>query len=248
MTENHSPTVVRPSIPAGAITPLELALLTAMFEHEADGDALYFFASEGASSSVSLDIAEAKTLLAAETIVEGEITAFVRDRLAQAGPDDVELELDLSDLDETHIFQPIVRRCDALDHVVITSAWTCTRMQPDGFGGSVTVVTAGHVFWSSTHEMEAQLLDRADYGDPGCAPGHGKHPVLTLDEAEIRSMVADIQQAYEGTDAAGVTVSDEQIRQACAALIPTLDLDEQLRGLEFSAAMAAIRLARAASA
>lgn len=248
MTDYHSPTVVRPSIPAGAITPLELALLTAMFEHEPDGDAFYFFASEGASTMVCLDIAEVRALLADETIVEGEITAFVRDRLAQAGSDDVELELDLSDLDETHIFQPIVRRCDDLDHVVITSAWTCSKMRPDGFGGSVTVVTADHVLWSSTHEMEAQLLDRADYGDLGCAPGHGKHPVLTLDEAEIRTMVADIQQAYAGTEVATVTVSGEQIRQACAALIPTLDLDEQLRGLEFSAAMAAIQLARAASA
>lgn len=120
-------------------------------------------------------------------------------------------------------------------------------MRPDGFGGGVTVVTADAILSSSTSEMEGRLLDRADYGGLGCASGHGKHPVLMLDEAEVRSMVADIQQAYAETDVATVMVDDEQIRQACLGLIPTLDLDEQLRSLEFSAAMAAIRIARAAS-
>jgi hypothetical protein len=248
MTDYHFPTVVRPSIPLAAITPLELALLTAMFEHETDGDTLYFFSSEGASSTVCLDAADVKAMLADEIIAEDSVAAFLRDRLAEADPNEAELEVDLSDFDETRILQQIVRRCADLDHVVIVSAWTCSRMRQDGFGGGVTVVTADAILSSSTNEMEARLRDRADYGDLGCAPGHGKHPVLMLDEAEVRSMIADIQQAYAETHVATVTVDDAQIRQACLALIPTLDLDEQLRGLEFSAAMAAIRIARAASA
>lgn len=248
MADYHSPTVVRPSIPLAAITPLEHALLCQMFEHESDGDAVYFFASEGPSDTVWLDIADLTSLLAGEPAPSGPVVEMIRAKLADVSPEEAELELDLSDLGEGAIFQQIIRRCDQLDHVVIASAWTCTKMWPDGFGGGVTVVTADHILSSSTSEMEARLLDQAEHGDLCCAAGHGKHVVLALDEAEVRSMAADIQQAYEGTDAAGVTVSDEQIRQACLALIPTLDLDEQLRGLEFSAAMAAIRLARAASA
>ncbi|SMC35284.1 hypothetical protein [Novosphingobium sp. B1] len=248
MADYHSPTVVRPSIPLAAITPLEHALLCQMFEHESDGDASYFFASEGPSDTVWLDIADIKSMLADELAPSGPVVEMIRAKLADVSPDEAELELDLSDLGEGAIFQQIIRRCEELDHVVITSAWTCTKMRPDGFGGSVTVVTADHILSSSTSEMEARLLDRCDYGDLGCAPGHGKHSVLTLKEAEIRSMAANIQQACEGTDAAGVTVTDEQIRQACFALIPTLDLDEQLRDLESSTAMTAIRLARAASA
>ncbi|CCW19567.1 hypothetical protein EBBID32_39350 [Sphingobium indicum BiD32] len=248
MADYHSPTVVRPSIPLAAITSLEHALLCQMFEHESDGDAVYFFASDGPSDTVWLDIADLKTMLDEEPMPSGPVVEMIRTRLAEAGPDETELELDLSDLGDAAIFQQIVRRCDQLDHVVITSAWTCTKMRPDGFGGGVTVVTADHILSSSTSEMEAHLLDRCDYGELGCAPGHGKHGILAIEEAEVRSMVADIQQAYVGTDAAGVTVSDEHIRQACIALVPTLDLDEQLRGLEFSAAMAAIRIARAASA
>lgn len=248
MADYHSPTVVRPSIPLAAITPLEHALLCQMFEHESDGDTVYFFSENGPSDTVWLDIADLKIMLDGEPTPSGPVAQMIRAKLAEAGPDETELELDLSDLGGAAIFQQIVRRCDQLDHVVTTSAWTCTRMRPDGFGGGVTVVTADQILSSSTNEMEARLLDRCDYGDLGCAPGHGQHCILAIEEPEVRSMVADIQQAYEGTDAAGVMVSDEHIRQACIALIPTLDLDEQLRGLEFSAAMAAIRIGRAASA
>lgn len=247
MADYHFPTVVRPSIPLAAITPLELALLTAMFEHESDGDALYFFSSEGASSTVWLDPADVKALLSDETIEEGSVVAFVRERLLEADPNEAELELDLSDLDEARIFQQIVRRCADLDHVVIVSAWTCTKMRPDGFGGGISVVTADAILSSSTSEMEGRLLDRAEHGDLACAPGHGRYPVIALDEAEVRSMLTDVQKAYVETDAGVVEVTDAHIRQSCIETIAALDLEEQLRNIEFSAAMAAIRIARAAS-
>ncbi len=248
MADYFSQTVVQPLIPADAITPLELALLTRMYEHETVDDAIYFFSSEGPSDMVWLDIAELRELLADEPIVPGGIAELVRDKLADAAPDDIEIELDLSDLGAARIFQAIVARCEQLDHITITSAWTCSKMRPDGFGGAVTVVTAGQILSNSTNEMEGRLLEHADYGDLGCAPGHGKHPTLLLDEAEVRSVVADVQTAYAGTDAAAVTVDDDHIRQACLGLLPTLDFDEQLRSLEFSAALLAIQLARTASA
>lgn len=248
MADYHSPTVVRPSIPLAAITSLELALLSQMFEHESDGDAVYFFSSDGPSDTVWLGIADLKVMLDDEPMPSGLVVEMIRAKLAEVTPDEAELELDLSDLGEAAIFQQIVRRCDQLDHVVITSAWTCTKMRPDGWGGGVTVVTADQILSSSTNEMEGRLLDQAEYGDLGCAPGHGKHSILTLDEAEVRSMVTDVQQAYTESELTGVTVGDDHIRQACIGLIPPLDLDEQLRGLEFSAAMAAIRIGRAATA
>ena len=248
MADYHSPTVVRPSIPLAAITSLELALLSQIFEHESDGDAVYFFSSDGPSDTVWLDIADLKVMLDEEPMPSGLVVEMIRAKLAEVTPDEAEPELDLSDLGEAAILQQIVRRCDLLDHVVVTSAWTCTKMRPDGWGGGVTVVTADHILFSSTNEIEGLLLDRAEYGDLGCAPGHGKHSILTLDEAEVRSMVTDLQQAYVESDLTGVTVGDDHIRQACIDLIPTLDLDEQLRGFEFSAAMAAIRIGRTATA
>lgn len=248
MADYHSPTVVRPSIPASAITPLELALLTEMFEHEPDGDAIYFYSSDGPTDTVWLDVIKLKTMLLEEVTSSGPAVEMVRKALAEADPDEAELELDLSDLGEAAIFQNILRRCATLDHVTIVSAWTCTRMRPDGFGGGITVVTADHILSSSTTDMECKLLDRAEHGDLGCAPGHGHHTVLALAEAEVRSMVADIQQAYAATDVGRIEVFDTNIRQGCIEAVGKLNLDEDLRSIEFSAAIAAIQIARPASA
>src|SRR5690606_28145079 len=103
MADYHSPTVVRPSIPASAITRLELALLTGMFEHEPDGDAIYFYSSGGPSDTVWLDIAELKDMLADEAMPSGRIVEMIRAQLAEARPDETELELDLSDLGEAEV-------------------------------------------------------------------------------------------------------------------------------------------------
>lgn len=247
MADYHSPTVVQPSIPSAAITPLELTLLTAMFEHEIDDDAIYFYSSEGPSGVIWLDIAELKVLLEAEVLPSGPIVETIRKTLAESGSDETELELDLSDLGEATIFQGIVRRCAQLDHVTIVSAWTCTKMRPDGFGGGITVVTADHILSSSTIHMEGELLDRAEHGDLACAPGHGCHAVLGLAEEDVRSMVTDIQTAYPETDIGAVKVADTHIREGVLQTLPKLDFGEELRSIEFRAAWAAIRIAQGAS-
>ncbi|HKX77581.1 MAG TPA: hypothetical protein VJM34_03575 [Novosphingobium sp.] len=243
MADYHFPTVVRPSIPASAITRLEHALLTGVFEHEPDGDAIYFYSSEGPPDMVWLDIADLRVMLEDEPMPSSSFVEMIRTKLAETDPDETELALDLSDLGDAAIFQQIVRRCDQLDHVTITSAWTCTKMRPDGFGGGVTVVTADHILSNSTNEMECRLLDKAEHGDLGCAPGHGRYPVLMLAEEDVRSMLTDIRKAHAGTDTAAIEVSDTHIRQACVATIGKLNLDEQIRNIEFSAAMAAIGIA-----
>jgi len=92
MADYHSPTVVRPSIPASAITGLELALLTAIFEHEPDGDALYFYASEGPPSTIWLDIADLKDMLAEEAMPSGPIVEMVRTGIMKAQIDHLPLE------------------------------------------------------------------------------------------------------------------------------------------------------------
>ena len=171
MADYYSPTVVRPSIAAEAITSLEMAVLTQMFEFEADGDAIYFFSSEGPSDTIWLGIETLKAGLAEQAVMPCGLADIVREALEAAGNDDEEIELDLSDLGGAGIFQSIVRRCEDLSAVVITSAWTCTKMRPDGFGGGVTVVTADHILSGSTAQMECELLDRAKAGEIGGTPG-----------------------------------------------------------------------------
>ena len=171
MADYYSPTVVRPSIPAQAITSLELAVLTQMFECEADGDAVYFFSSEGPSDTIWLDVETLKAGLAEQAGTPGALADIVREALEAIAIDEGEIDLDLSDLGEARIFQDIVRRCEDLNAISIISAWTCTKMRPDGFGGGVTVVTADHILCSSTSQMECELLDRAEAGENGGAPG-----------------------------------------------------------------------------
>jgi hypothetical protein len=244
MADYFFPTVVWPSIPVDAITPLELMLLTQLYESEPDGDAIYFFASEGANDCLWLNAAELREVLASETVTPGSVAELVRDKLAALGPDEDELELDLADQGDDRIFQAIIRRCDQLDHVTITSAWTCTKMRPDGFGGGVTVVTADHILTSTTGQMECELLDRAEYGDLACAPGHGSHALLRLDEAEVRRTITAIAQADlpAGSDASSVT--NEDIRAACLQTVEATDLAVQHGAIAAVAARAAIAIAR----
>jgi len=61
------------------------------------------------------------------------------------------------------IFQDIVRRCDALDDVEVVTAWTCTKMRPDGFGGMATLITADAIASMNTgtflEEARARIKD-----------------------------------------------------------------------------------------
>ena len=242
MADYFTPTVVRPSIPAAAITPLEMDLLVEMYEHEADGDAVYFFASDGVCDTIWLAAATLKASLATASDAPNAATVFVRKELEAAEPDADEVELDVSDLKEA-IFQDIIRRSGQLDSVVITSAWTCSEMRPDGFGGSVTVITADKVLWSSTTEIECELLDRADYCDLGCAPGHGSHVLLTLDEADVRRTVEEIAKSNAPVGVIPEDVSDDDIRAAVLAVQASTDLSRERGQLAFNAVLAALHLA-----
>lgn len=246
MADCYSQTVVQPDIPVDAITPLELALLTGIYEHELGDASIYFFASEGPSGIVWLDIAELRAMLADEIIAPGSIAEMARDKLDAAGPEEV--EIDLSDLGDATIFQAIVRRCDQLDHVTITSGWTCSKMRPDGFGGGVTVVTADHILSSSTSEMECRLLDRCEYGELGCAPGHGSHVLLRLDEADVRQEIITMAEVGSPAGADPSAVTGEDIRMACLKAVEATDLAVQHEAIAAIAARAAIAIAGQRSA
>ena len=248
MADYHSPTVVRPTIPASAIAPLELLILGEMFESERDGDAFYFYSSDGPSGTVYPSIKLLKEYLADYPSPSSSIAVCVREQLESLPDggvgDEGEIDLDLSDLGDGAIFQEIVRRSEELDHVTITSAWTCSKMRPDGFGGGVTVITADHILSASTNQMECELLDRAEYGELGCAPGHGSHILLRLSEADIRSAIDAIVGAGIPASAEASNVTDEDIRIACRNAAEAANLTVRHDDLATVAARAAIEIAR----
>lgn len=248
MADYYFPTVVQPDIPLADITPLEQLLLSQIFEAEQDGNAFYFFEEQAPQDMLWLDAGEAREALGHSQGVASEAAVMVAEALDQLEPAVEDLELDLSVQSYAFIFQDIIRRSATLSHVIVTSALTCSKMRPDGFGGMVMVITADKMLSSSTHEIECELLDRAQYGELGCPPGFGHHVLLRLAEEHVRATVDVIfeTEAPNGVDIADVT--DDDIRQAALDTRAASDLSHEEGQAAFSAALAAIRIAAARKA
>jgi hypothetical protein len=167
MADYYSPTVIQPTIPVADITPLERLLLSHIFVAEPDGEGLYFYADEGPADMIWLDRAAIEAALAqSPTTIDSTATSFVTGQLAQVPADNVEIELDFSDRSWEAIFQDIVRRSPSLHYVTAVSAFTCSRMRPDGFGGMAIVITASAVMGKSTSDIVEHFLAEAHLDEP----------------------------------------------------------------------------------
>jgi hypothetical protein len=122
---------------------------------------LYFSADEGPADMIWLDRTQLDAALAqSPTEVDSTATAFVSEQLARVPIDNVEIELDLSGGWE-FIFQDIVRRSRSLRYVTAVSAFTCSKMRPDGFGGMAVLITAGAVMGKSTSDIIEDFMAEA---------------------------------------------------------------------------------------
>jgi hypothetical protein len=88
-------------------------------------------------------------------------TTFVTDLLARVPVDNVEIELDFSDRYWESILQDIVRRSATLRYVTAVSAFTCSKMRPDGFGGMAVLITGSDVMGKSTNDIIQDFLNEA---------------------------------------------------------------------------------------
>ena len=238
MADYHSPTVVIPSIPRADMTDIEHLLLTNVFEYEPDGDGLYFFAEDYINDMPVIAIDDVRTALAASA--DCSTATYVRDQLGTVEQGEAYLQLE-TEIPWDLAFQDIVQRSASVEHLEVITSFTCTKMRPDGFGGAITVITPTAILWASTDQMARELLDRAEHGELGCAPGSGSHVVLRLDEAEVRSTLGEI---FETEAPAGVTtedVTDADIRAACFAVLERSDLSHEQGELTFNAALSALR-------
>lgn len=162
MADYFSQTVIQPTIPVADITPLERLLLSHIFNAEADGEGLYFYAEEGPADMIWLDRAPVEAALAQSSPAgDNTATTFVTEKLACLPADNVEIELDFSDMGWEAIFQDIVRRSASLRYVTAVSAFTCSRMRPDGFGGMAVLITPSAVIGKSTNDIIEDFLNEA---------------------------------------------------------------------------------------
>lgn len=164
MADYHSPTVVTPSIPVTDMTALENLLLQLVFDESVDGEGSYFHSWCGPSDILTIDAAELREAWEASRTSESRINSYVAKHLDEFDAiaegerfDDIGIDLTGPDEDFTKMFQDIVRRSDTLDEIVVTAAFTCTKMRPGGFGGSVMRITANAIQYASTVDMLADL-------------------------------------------------------------------------------------------
>lgn len=167
MADYHSPTVIQPDLPLAAISPLEFLLLTAMFDYEVDDGHGYFYSELGFDCRPDVGIAALRDAYARSEGFDSQIAASVFKVLSGLeGPDNDDLiMLDIADdfEDALHlvILQDIVRRTEGVDWVTVSTAFTCTRMRTDGFGGRASLVTANLIRSRSTDDLLEAFMGEA---------------------------------------------------------------------------------------
>lgn len=141
MANNYTQATVSPSIPASAITPLELELLNYMgltgdkYTHE--GTELYYFYAEEYLSTVDdcfeLDIC-------GDTEIDPDDAVYLEDGKVISG------------IESCDVFQNILKRLpvDEFPHITIQGADTCSKMRADNFGGFAVYITRESIEFCST--------------------------------------------------------------------------------------------------
>jgi hypothetical protein len=158
MADHFTPTVIPQTILDADMTAVERLLLSSIFNAERDGDAWYFFAENAPSNMIWIARDELETALAQSTSIESEAAEFVRQVLQDAPPQDSEVEIDLSATSYEFFLQDIVKRSAALSYITVVSAFTCSRMRADGFGGMAVLITAASIKGKSTHDIIEDFL------------------------------------------------------------------------------------------
>jgi len=237
-------TVVQPTIPNADMTALERLVLGCIFDSEADGDGLYFFAEIAPSDSFELAVERLRKAFADSADIPSGLRDHLADRIAQIADGDTDIEIDLSGTSWEFIFQDIVKRSPTLDHVSVVTSFTCSKMRPDGFGGMAVLITADTIQGKSTEDTLCELLDEAEHGSLAVAPAFGEHVLLKLSEKSVRAEIPAIIESDETlTTIPADVITEADIRAACLDVAAHTDLSEERGAAEFRAALAAIRAA-----
>jgi hypothetical protein len=233
--------VVQQTIPDVDMAPLERLLLSHIFQFERDGEGWYFFAEEGPASIIMVDRARLAAALAETRDVDSSVHAYVAEQFASTAADDADIDLDLSGTSWEFMLQDVVKRSATLAHVSIVSAFSCSRMRRDGFGGMAVLITADAIQGKSTEDILNDFLDEAEHDALGVAPGFGAHVLVRLTEASVRAALPEIVGADPDLTITADDVTDADIRAACLAVLDHTDVSD-LQGLAvFNAALHAIR-------
>lgn len=162
MADYFSPTVVQQPIAITDMTPLERLVLSLVFDAEPDGDALGFHSDIGPSDMIGLPIEQLRAACETSRGIDSVIAVHVGACLAAAPSDETEIEIDLSVVSWALMLQDIVRRSPTLDYITVVTAFTCSKMRVDGFGGMAILIMADAIRSKSTHDILEDFLAARD--------------------------------------------------------------------------------------
>jgi hypothetical protein len=240
MADYFSPTVIQQPIPVADMTPLEILVLSLIFDAEPDGEALYFHTAFGPSDAIALSIDELRAAFEPSAAIASTATTYVAERLAAVAADDTEIEIDFSCTSWEFIFQDVVRRSSTLRYVTALTSFTCSKMRPDGFGGMAVLITEDAILGKSTNDILEDFLAERE----GDAADDGVHVLLRIREDAVREQIGKAIEADPSlTRLTADVISDADIHAACLAVVKRSDLSEEQGAAEFRAALAAIRQA-----
>jgi hypothetical protein len=171
MPNYYFTTVIQQTIPNADMSPLERLLLTHIFEWEQDDEGLYFFASEGSCDMICVSRYELEAAISASEEYESSVISVVKDGLAETPEAESDTELDFSMTSWEPILQDIVRRSSTLTQITAMTAFTCSKMRPDGFGGMAILITADVILGKTTDDILCELMDQAEKATLAAASG-----------------------------------------------------------------------------
>lgn len=156
MADYFSPTVINPPIPLAAMLPIERLFLRQLFDEQLEGEAAYYFSEAGPRDLIALPVSDVRTALDAASAETSRMARKLIDEQSEAILGEADIQIDMCGDLWPDVLQDIVRRAPDLDHLTVTTAYTCSKMLPDGFGGLAMLITASMIRSEST----STLLDR----------------------------------------------------------------------------------------
>ena len=151
MTDFYSPTVIQPSIPAADMTVAEHLLLTSVLDYEDNEHGIYFF-SDNCSDDITVEARKVREILdQCDEQSDDPALVFLRKEIAEVEAGDEYIETCLERETMITILQNIVKRSSTLHYITIVTSWTASKMCPEGYGGSATVITSDIIAYQSTN-------------------------------------------------------------------------------------------------
>ncbi|MGE0038695.1 hypothetical protein [Pseudorhodoplanes sp.] len=164
MADYYTPTVIQQTKSDADMTPLELLLLSHIFDAERDGDSWHLFSEQGPADMLYIERAALEAALAAS---ERACWRQQRQQLCQRAPARPASDRTAAVASRPRSQHDVLgaqhtehrETSSTLACVTAVSSYTCSRMRPDGFGGAAVLISADKFMGKSTNDLLEEFIE-----------------------------------------------------------------------------------------